>query len=231
VGKIRLIATLSTLLLLGAAGTAEAAKIKNGNFEQGTFKGWKKQALDADNQPSGNRWEIYDQSSREIEGITLPRPRGNYSPVIHMGGEGHNVLYRTLKVPAKAKTLSLRAFWHNDAETWAFDGTFDPLVEGTQYFSIDLIKKSADPETTAARKVLRNIYAPEAGPVGPIITRPAAGRYAVDRGGPVSGDYVSGWRKFTARVKRWRGKRVTLRLAEADTQSYNFVGIDDVKFK
>ena len=157
-------------------------------------------------------------------GTKLPKPKGKYSPVIDMGGAGHNVLYRTLKVPADAKTLKLKAFWHNAARAWHFAGSFQNQSDGDQYFSIDLLKPNADPESTKHKDVYKNVFSPDTTPyTPPPPLRHGAARRATR--------YVSGWKSLKAKVKRYRGQKVMLRLAESDTLLFNYVGIDDVKFK
>ena len=41
---------------------------------------------------------------------------------------------------------------------------------------------------------------------------------------------MSGWKGFKTSVKKYQGEKVTLRLAEVDSLSFNYVGIDNVKF-
>ncbi len=184
--RLRVVGVLATVLIAGiaTAGVAEGAKVKNGNFEKGTFKNWKTKTTASGLMRHGlvspNRWRLYTKKTRTITtgaktsfprggspGITLPKPKGKYSPVIDMTGPGHNVLYRTLKVPSNAETLKLKAYWHNDAGEWHFGGSFLEPSEGDQYFSIDLLDAKADPESTKKSDVLGNLYSPKTKPFKP----------------------------------------------------------------
>jgi len=235
--RIRIFGVIAAVLAIGVAtaGVAEGAKVKNGNFEKGSFKNWKTKTTPSDlpAPPRGviltTRWRLYTKQDRDIgvlmrppyargggNPIRLPKPKGKYSPVIDMSNPGHNVLYRTLKVPSSAKTLKLKAYWHNDARNWSFAGSFLQPEEGDQYFSIDLLEPNADPESAKNSDRLEHLFSPDPDPAK------AAGRRSTD--------YVSGWKSFKASVKKYQGQKVTLRLAETDTQSFNYVGIDNVKF-
>ena len=236
--RMRVVGILATVLVASAAmaGAAEAAKVKNGNFEKGTFKNWKTKVSDSPLMTRGvvitpNRWRLYTKQSRVIGGaimrsayrrggapaIKLPKPKGKYSPVIDMTGPGHNVLYRTLKVPSNAKTLKLKAYWHNDAREWHFGGSFLEPSDGDQYFSIDLLDENADPESAKKSDLLGHLYSPKTKPYSPEMLRRA-------------NQYVSGWKGYKTSVKKYQGEKVTLRLAEVDSLSFNYVGIDNVKF-
>ena len=235
--RFRLIGVVSAVLLIGmtTAGSAQGAQVKNGNFEKGNFKNWETRNSDAGTLKRGmissNRWRLYTKKTRSVgktisslayarggsPGIRLPKPKGKYSPFIDMNGPGHNVLYRTLKVPSNAETLKLKAFWHNDAGEWHFGGSFLNPTDGDQYFSIDLLDRKADPESAKKGDVLENIYSPKPKPFNPDPPR-------------ASSKFVSSWKGYKANVKKYRGDKVTLRLVEVDTLSFNYVGIDNVKF-
>src|SRR5690349_18344204 len=104
VGALAALVALFTLV-----GIADA-KVKNGNFEKGNLSNWKAETSDP-----GNKWVVYTNKTRDdiinppmlrggvAPGYNLPKTKGKYSSVINMDGPGHNVLYRELKVPKKAK--------------------------------------------------------------------------------------------------------------------------------
>jgi hypothetical protein len=232
--KVGLVGALVALVAtLSAAGIAEA-KVKNGNFEQGDFSNWKTEAV------PGNDWVVYTNKTRDeitsgplmrgpIPTYHLPKTKGKYSPVIAMSGPGHNVLYRTIKVPNGATQLKLQAFWGNQADAWVFSGAFKPEADGDQYWSIDLLDPKADPESAKSKDVLANIFKPDPQKAPPVMPRSYG---AADRGGSGSKTpYISSWKKFGVNVKKYRGDKVLLRLAEVDTRTFNYVGIDNVKFK
>ncbi|MFN8112606.1 MAG: hypothetical protein U0R51_05345 [Solirubrobacterales bacterium] len=227
-------ALVALVALFAAVGIAEA-KVKNGNFEKGDFSGWKTKTSD-----KSNKWVVYTNKTRDdvtnppmtrggAPAYRLPKTKGKYSSVIDMDGEGHNVLYRTLKVPKKAKTLKLQAFWGNLAEAWVFSGSFKAQSSGDQYWSIDLLDPKADPESTKNKDVLANVFKPDPEKGGPIMTR--SYRSVPRRGGSGSTTpYTSDWKKFAVNVNAFRGEKVQLRLAEVDTLLFDYVGIDNVKF-
>lgn len=221
---MRRIRSTGALVLIAFAGLALAAagaqaKVENPGFESGDFSHWKTKVTPVDTgpvmrhwrgmAPSDTQWQLYTEQTREIAGtgIKLPSPRGTFSPVISQVGPGHNVLYRKIAVPKKAKMLKLQAYWYNDGDDFSFAGSFLDPVPGDQYFSVDLLKAKANPESTKAGDVLETLLAPEI---------------------PET-ELVSDWIKFGAGLKPYRGDKVILRLAEVDTQSFNFVGIDKLK--
>lgn len=226
-GRLRIVVVVVAMTMLVGAGAASAAKVRNGDFETGDYSRWKTKA------GSTAEWRIYTNATRDVPGpapqlrggfagITLPKTLGSYSPFISMSDPGHNILYRTIEVPDNAKRLSLKAYWHNAAAAWVFDGDFKSMAFGNQFFSIDLLKKRADPETTRRADVLANLFAPDASDPPPN-TRPRRGTIGSTT------PYVSGWSRYSARLGPHRGRKVVLRLAETDTLSYNYVGIDNVK--
>ena len=222
--QVRLTAVFAGIAVLAVVAVAQGAKIRNGNFEKGNFSGWKTKSTPA------AKWKIYDKRHRVVTspaakldvGIKLPKPIGKYSPFIDMFEVSHSVLYRDIKIPKHAKSLKLKAFWHNDAAYWHQTGTFKSPNDGDQYLSIDLIKPSADPETNSKSDILEKIFAPRKDSGGPPMVRSA--RVA-------RGNYINDWKGFKASVKKYRGDKVTLRLAEVATVSYNYTGIDNVKVK
>jgi hypothetical protein len=221
---MRRIRSVGALVLVALAGLALAAtgaqaKVENPGFESGDFSHWKTKTTPIAGGgmtrhwrgmlPSETEWLLYTEQTRKIAGtgIKLPSPRGTFSPVISQVGPGHNVLYRKIEVPKKAKMLKLQAYWHNGGDTFSFAGSFLDPVPGDQYFSVDLLKAKANPESTKAGDVLETLLAPEIPETG----------------------LVSDWIKLGVGLKPYRGDKVILRLAEVDTQSFNFVGIDKLK--
>jgi hypothetical protein len=223
---------VALVALFAAVGIAEA-KVKNGNFEKGNLSNW-----NSETSAPGNEWVVYTNKTRNditnpmmrggISVYHLPKTKGKYSPVISMGGPGHNVLYRELKVPKKAKELKLQAFWGNQGSSWVFSGSFKAQNDGDQYWSIDLLDPSSNPESAKSKDVLANIFKPDPQSLPPVLPR-SYGSAARGASGSTT-PYISSWKKFSAKVKKYRGEKVLLRLAEVDTQSYNYVGIDNVKF-
>ena len=81
--RFRLIGVVSAVLLIGmaAAGSAQGAQVKNGNFEKGNFKNWETRNSDAGTLKRGmissNRWRLYTKKTRSvgktISGLALHR--------------------------------------------------------------------------------------------------------------------------------------------------------------
>jgi len=220
--RVRLIGVLGAVSMVALTSLAFGAKLKNGNFEKGNFSGWTTLSSDA------AKWKIYDKQHTVVTppmkadrlnvGIELPKPIGKYSPFIDMFDQSNGFLSREIKIPGDAKSLTLKAFWHNAAERWTQEGTYTNPGPDDQYFSIDLIKPGASPRTSDEGDVLTNIYAPRK-----------------DRGIPemkvARGNYVNDWKTFKTSVKKYRGEKVVLRVAEISMSAVNYVGIDNVKVK
>jgi hypothetical protein len=225
--RVRMSGVLAMVGVVAVVGVAFGAKIENGNFEKGNFSGWDTKSS------SAAKWKIYDKDHRIvtnpepkpklIAGIELPKPIGKFSPFIDMDDQSNGFLSRTIKIPDDARALKLKAFWHNAEGAWVQQGTFAEPGVDDQYFSIDLIKPDAKPSTSSKGDILKNIYAPGKDPIQM--------RSGTARRGPSGGNYVSDWVPFKAKVKKYRGEKVTLRVAEVSMQNFNFVGIDDVKVK
>lgn len=225
--RVRLLGVLVVVAAVAAAGVAFGAKIENGNFEKGNFSGWDTKTSDA------AKWKIYDKDhrivtnpetkSKLIAGIELPKPIGRFSPFIDMVDQSNGFLSRTIKIPNDATALKLKAFWHNAGGAWVQQGTFVEPAADDQYFSIDLIKPNAKPSTSTKSDVLETVYRPRKDPIM------ASGR--TRHRGTATGNYISDWQSFKTRVKKYRGEKVTLRVAEVSMRNFNFVGIDNVKVK
>ena len=224
--RIRWVGVLVIVATVAVVGVAFGAKIENGNFEKGNFSGWDTKSS------SAAKWKIYDKDHRIatdpepkpklIAGIELPKPIGKFSPFIDMEDQSNGFLSRTIKIPNDAKALKLKAFWHNAAGAWVQQGTFAEPAVDDQYFSIDLIKPNAKPSTSSRSDILKTVDRPRK---DTIMMR------AAPRRGAAAGNYVSDWQSFKTRVKKYRGEKVTLRVAEVSMQNFDFVGIDNVKVK
>lgn len=237
------LAAMAAALALIPSG-AMAAAVSNGDFETGTFKGWKKdtrrlQTMDPLRGgvplPS-TKWRVYDKDSRIPTGSTdlprrplyrglagtvkLPKPKGTFSSYIDVWEPGSNVLYQTIRIPNDAKKLQLDVFWNNQAGVWAHGGTFAKPKGDEQFWSIDLLDAGADPRSEKGKDVAAHVFSPK-------LTK-LSGRQAARR---AATPMKSGWRKLSVNVKSLRGDDVTLRLAEVDNVLYNYVGIDNVKVR
>jgi hypothetical protein len=217
--SVVMIVLLATIAL--TIGTASAG-VKNGNFEQGDFSRWKTLVAD------GQVWRLYDKRrsfTPPLNGVpsnfwrNLPDPLSKYSPVIDQSANpGTSNLYRKLKLPKRARKLSLWFYYYNFAGQFNF-GT-DWSDNTNQYFSIDVLKPKARADTSAPNKILHTLFAPDQGPV------------QMRAGAAASPQMNRGWTPAEWTVaKRYRGKRVQLRLIVSVFDAPLQTGIDDVRIK
>jgi hypothetical protein len=226
-GVALLLGALSALVLAAPAGSATGGKLPNGDFERGSFARW------STNATAGGGWFIYSladwqdpSSAPDPPGFdvgSVPRPRGNFSPMSLSNQPAAHSLTRTIKVPKRARKLRLRFFWNNEVDRFAFTGRWRPGDEtgpANQFFSIDLLKPRAKPFTANKKQVLRTIFKPQKGPAqGPVARASATPQDS------------NGWLAGSAGLKPYRGKKVTLRLVEVDNQAPLYVGLDDVRIE
>ena len=87
--RIRIFGVIAAVVLaigVATAGVAEGAKVKNGNFEKGSFKNWKTKTTPSDlpAPPRGviltTRWRLYTKQDRDI-GVLMrpPYARGGHA--------------------------------------------------------------------------------------------------------------------------------------------------------
>lgn len=207
------------------AGAAQAG-FKNANFETGDLTGWKSknQASSGGGMLRGlgaREVVVYDESSRNQGEFTLPSPLGTFSPSIVQEGPGRTALHQVTRVPKRAKRLTMKIFWINGNGGFLTQGHFDPDSGPNQFFSIDLGRRGMGAFSTQPAKIHKNIYSP------PVDSMDEVRR---DRGpGPGTTD-SGGWFSAGVNVRKLRGKRVRLRLAEVDNGGYLYVGIDRIRF-
>jgi hypothetical protein len=218
------LATVVAVLGLSAVAYAAAPTISNGDFEKGNFSGWNEQST------GDGEWFIYSAKKRKIPGPggpTLPKPFGKYAAALKQTGPSTNYLTHTFTVPSGVNTLSLKLFWINrgspprppglvsaqasaEAGYWRFPGGWSISGDRIQYFTLDLVKSSANGFSTRKSNVLATIFKPKIG------STPA-------RSG--------GWVTETIDVSRFSGEKVKLRLVEGDNSGYMNVGLDQVEFR
>ena len=236
--RLHLATTASALGLLAALALAAPASagygataVKNGNFERGNLSGWTSQGDSIDRVGGIAEWRVYSEGDRTLPcppmspeclgGATLPVPLGRYASVFVQNGPSNGALSQDFRVGKRARYLSIRAFWVNQAggpqpnglrglgSTWPFTGNFDfdPASTPNQYFSIDLVKRNANPLTTSEGDILASGFAPNS---------------ATDADS-------GGWQRVKIPLRKLRGKQVKLRLAAVDNESFLNVGLDSVR--
>lgn len=223
-------ASALSLVALVALLVVSSAFAAGGDFEKCNLQGWKSSA-------DGGRsyWKVYDQKGRKLVkqgGATLPRPFGRCAVSFVQNGPSDGSLVKKIHVPKNATALSVHYFFINQASPppirakgreyrgsnrgdgggpWFDYGEFSHGVMGeNQFFSIDLIRKSAGGRTTKPSDILARCYSPTPG---------------------VTPSRSMGWRECFVSLHRYRGKTVKLRIAAVDNSFFLNVGLDDLLIK
>jgi hypothetical protein len=208
---------LGTAMLAIGIGVATGAKLKNGGFESGSFKGWK---VSDRNEVAGGSWFVY--SGTEIpsigdDGPPLPLgggggfyapPQGTYGAVTNQDGPGLHILHRMLKLkPDKKHKLKLRVYYRTGPELHS-PPTFEFEGEENQQYRIDVLKKRAPIDSLKNKDILVEVFGTEPG--DPSEQAP---------------------KKVSVNLSQFAGKKVRLRLAEVDNQGNFYAAVDAVKLK
>ena len=224
-------------------GVATASALPNGGFEQGTLSGWGYRTLGCPFFTSGSanssgaaqpsQWLVHGAGTSLDESfglVNLPDPDGNYAATFIQNFASWGVLHRSFRVPRKARSLDLNIFWINQASggaggagaptrgslpsnLWAAPTTATvgcPSEPSTQYAKVDLLRAGASPRSLKKADTLATIW-----------------RSVPGRTSGVSG----GWIDRNVSLKRFRGKRVRLRIAVIDTIGYLNLGVDRVRIR
>ena len=162
--------------------------------------------------------------------MNLPGPNGAYAATFIQNSASWGVLHRSFRVPRKARSLDLKIFWINQASggsggagaptrgslpsnLWAAPttpGVGCPSEPSTQYARVDLLRSGASPRSLKKKHILATLW-----------------RSVPGRTSGVSG----GWIDRNVSLKRFRGKRVRLRIAVIDTIGYLNLGVDRVRIR
>lgn len=225
--RLGLASALGIVAALAIVGPASAAGIKNGKFERGNLSGWAAEASSPES-TSLAEWRVYSARDRslgvELGGSTLPLPIGDYSAAFVESGPSNGALSQAFRVGPGARYLTLRTFWINQAGgpvgagsvegprglgvgPWVFAGDFVVVGPSNQYLKVDLIRASADPLSGNEGSVLASGFSPTSAT-------------ETDSGG---------WQRVKIPLRKLRGKRVRLRLAQVNNLGYLNVGLDSVR--
>lgn len=195
------------VLALAFAPGAEAAKLKNGDFEKGNFSGWKRDATTDD-----GRWVIYKRG-KPMPISESPKPKtikGKFSAVSDMDGPSTMILYRDFKLPKKASLKSAILTFHlkywNASGLWYPSLPLDDFSGNNQQFRVDLMKpKNSAKYSTKKSVILKNIIRSKN-----------------------STDLESKKLKFKVNLNKWAGKTIRLRFANANNQGPLHIVVDNV---
>lgn len=215
--RVLLAATVAAGLLFPAPPAGAAAKVRNGGFELGTFKAWRR----ADR--GDGRWRIYSETSFPTPtggGEAFPPPpQGEFAAVTIQGGPGAHLLHRVVRLaPGQRHILEFLIYWRNSADRWvprrsfAFDGLASTRLQGgagpaNQQFRIQVMRPGAPLWSLNKKHVLANVFRSKRD------TR-------LRRLKP---------KKVTYDLTKFAGRRVRLRFAEVDNLGELNVAIDRVR--
>jgi hypothetical protein len=216
----RTITALTALTALAAAlalaATAQAAPVKNGNFERGNLRGWQKNLLP--NSECGY-WGVY-RGEWQPPGIPvrgdigepeIPRPpQGKWAAVAFQPScPSAQILSQVVKLKKKQKhRLSFRLAYDNLDEDFFTPDTFALGPAANQQVRVDVMKAKAPIRSFRPNHILKRVFRTNRG----------------DR-------RVRSYRRVTANLNRFAGKKVKLRFAVAVNQNPIVVGLDAVKIK
>ncbi len=220
--------TLSTIAALAAVGATAAIALaapSNGNFEEGTLKGW-----DQKNESGGlnrgmettDKWKAY-KGKLEVPDLDAPRgidgppkleapPQGKYAAGVASTGPGLHILHRVLNAKGESK-LSFLLAYKNTADDFYSPDSFEfesimrrgPVEAANQQLRIDLMDPEAPIKSLDPVDIYQTVFR----------TMP---------GDPRKREY--------AKVKTTvPGGKFRLRIAEVDNQSNFLAGVDAVKLK
>lgn len=196
---------------LGFAAPASAAGLKNGNFEKGTFSGWKTESTDNND----GRWYVADTALLESLEFGLPkgyRPKGKYAAVaLQPFNASAMVLYRNIKIPRNAKKakLSFTYAYISEYDKWFPKPSLKKIsADSNQQFRIDLLKASGNPWTLKKGKLLKSVVRSKK-------SSPLAKKHS----------------KVKVNLKKWAGKKVRIRYAVAVNEAPVSLVVDNVKLK
>jgi hypothetical protein len=204
----------------GAFGVVAALAIAaptNGNFETGTFEGWKRvDQGNNDRSKAKGVWQVYKNRLRDTNaGPPIKRrggapfklgapPRGTYAAGLFSLGEGTHILHRVLEVDEQSE-LSMQLAFKNTADDFYVLDSLSPDGDANQQLRIDLMEPDAPIDSLEGSDIIDTLFSTQSGD-------PRKRAYS----------------KLKADVEPGT---VRLRIAEVDNQSNFLVGVDAVKLK
>lgn len=211
----------------GVATALALAAPTNGNFETGTFKGWKTRDVEGSDVPlrsvSTGDWQVYKNKLKYPE-APMPRrgdgpspkiaepPQGIYAAGLASRAPGQHILHREISVSSD-KELRLKLAYLNTNNDFVIgdglnpEGGLDRRGDGgpNQQLRVDIMEVDAPIDSVAPEDIVLNVFN----------TQP---------GDDLKRDY------FKLRTVLTEGE-YRLRVAEVDNQGEFLVGVDAVKLK
>ncbi len=203
--KLTLLAMMAATLLAVPA-VARAAVVVNGGFETGTFAGWTEQ----DQAGGEGSWYVYRGTSSPLTGHPIPAPpQGQFAAITDETGPSSSILYQNIMLKAHQKhVLSLYVYYTSYApisNPASLDYTTNQGTTGNQQYRIDVMNPSSSLTSVSSADILDPVFATVTG--APQVMTPTV---------------------ITAKLNRFAGQTVRLRLAMVDNDDYFNAGADDV---
>lgn len=201
------VAVVATAVAIGAfAPAAQAAGIgPNASFQTGNFSHWKEKTVGCGPGVLAEFDTFVTDFTypAEFGGAVVPTPPGGHAAIFGSTEPAWGFVSRTFTVPRKARRLSFKLWWRNQATPIVWQKGSSINCPGgppsAQMVYADLLKPGSPSTSVKPRNRLVNLWQPREG-----ITPAASGT----------------WRTVTASVKKFRGKRVTFRFGVQATRSW-----------
>lgn len=148
--KRTLAGAILAVIVLVSAVPASGAIVKNGGFETGTPKGWKR------TQEGGGAWDVFPNAST-LCFYSIPSIGGDFLAATDQAIESAEVLYQDLRLPdARRLKLTMKVAYYT-AGPFVTANTLHSDVPNKQ-LRIDILRAGADPYTLKKSKVLKQVF-------------------------------------------------------------------------
>lgn len=198
-----LLPLVAILMFALAAGSASAATIVNGTFENGTLAGWTVNSTNS----SCSTWTADTGPTAPRSGRPISAPPEGTWAALHDGAcVASDVMYQDVVLEAGAThSLSFKTYYQNDSGGWSTPQTLEPTGSNQQY-RVDIMKPTSTARSMVASDILASVYRTVSG--DPMVRAPF----------DVSAD-----------LTQFAGQTVRLRFAAVQTNFFFRVGVDAVK--
>ena len=199
------VASISALLALGVlVPVAQAGVGPNARFQDGNFSHWKENTriCGSGELAEFDTFAIGFTYPPQFGGAVVSTPPGGHAAIFGSTNPAWGYVSRTFTIPRKARKLSFRVWWFNQASpvVWQRGSTLKcPTGPAAQMIYASLLKPGSSPSSLAAKDQLLNLWRPQAG---------------------ISPAQSGTWRSITTPVRKLRGKRVTFRFLVYSTRSW-----------
>lgn len=209
---------------VAAPHVATAGPVANGGFETGDFTGYgTDQTFAGQTQGGGDHLYVYSGgTSNSLYDVPTPVEGADAAILDDGSGNGSEVLYQDIAVPAGGGTLSFAYSYDSFAPIASpdsLDYTTNRVTAANQQFRADIVTTSAPLRSVAAGDVLAGIVRTQTG--DPTATGTAA------QGDPYQ---ASTYTSASVNLTPYAGSTVRLRFATADNQDSLLAEVDNITF-